>query len=73
MPRAVEVPPSDSEDETVLYETDEWMPDTDRTLLKTVEEESDDNALSSRFEVDPPIYHTPRPQRQRRLPRRYQD
>ena len=73
VPRNDETQSLDSEDETILYETDEWTPGADQTLRKTAEVESDKNSSYSRFEVDPPMYRTPRPQRQRRLPRRYQD
>jgi len=68
-----EISPSDTDEETILYETDEWFPDNDRTLLPTIEEESEPDAETGRFDVDPPLHRSPRPQRQRRLPRRYQD
>ena len=64
---------SDPDEETILYETDAWIPDAVELQLESDYEESDDNVQTERYVVDLPIYRSPRPQRQRRLPRRYQD
>jgi hypothetical protein len=70
-------PPSDIENETSLDTADDtvlYEVDTDQTPRKSViESESDDNIQSEQFDVDPQLCRSPRPQRQRRLPRRYQD